>query len=84
MILHEFPDLTWLKSQIAHGFSNRLGWGNLQLNTEGFPSVVIHTKVRECFRPDIKGPFSFFLIYAEIVFAAWTVKLPASMKTVIL
>jgi len=61
MIFHEFPDLTWLKSQVAHGFSNRLGWGNLPLDTEGFPSVIIHTKVSECFRPDIKGPFSFFL-----------------------
>src|SRR5258708_20068720 len=61
MIFHEFPDLTWLKSQVAQGFSNRLGWGNLPLDTEGFPSVIIHTKVRECFRPDIKGPFSFFL-----------------------
>lgn len=61
MIFHEFPDLSWLKSQVAQGFSNRLGWGNLPLDTEGFPSVIIHTKVRECFRPDIKGPFSFFL-----------------------
>ena len=61
MIFHEFPDLSWLKHQIAQGFSNRLGWGNLPLDTEGFPSVIIHTKVRECFRPDIKGPFSFFL-----------------------
>jgi len=61
MIFHEFPDLAWLKSQIAQGFSNRLGWGNLPLDAEGFPSVIIHTKVRECFRPDIKGPFSFFL-----------------------
>jgi AraC family transcriptional regulator len=61
MIFREFPDLTWLKSQIAQGFGNRLGWGNLPLDTEGFPSVIIHTKVMECFRPDIKGPFSFFL-----------------------
>jgi len=61
MIFHEFPDIAWLKSQIAQGFSNRLGWGNLPLEKEGFPSVVINTKVRECFRPDIKGPFSFFL-----------------------
>lgn len=61
MILHEFPDITWLKSQIAEGFSNRLGWGNLPLEREGFPSVVIHTKVKECYRPDIVGPFSFFL-----------------------
>lgn len=61
MIFYEFPDLTWLKSQIAQGFSNRLGWGNIPLDREGFPSVIIQTKVRECFRPDIKGPFSFFL-----------------------
>jgi AraC family transcriptional regulator len=61
MILREFPDLTWLKSQITQGFSNRLGWGNLPLDTDGFPSVVIRTRVRECFRPDIEGPFSFFL-----------------------
>jgi AraC family transcriptional regulator len=61
MIFQEFPDLTWLKSQIAQGFNNRLGWGNLPLDTEGFPSVIIHTKVSECFRPAIKGPFSFFL-----------------------
>jgi AraC family transcriptional regulator len=61
MIFHEFPDLTWLKSQVAQRFNNRLGWGNLMLDTEGFPSVIIHTKVRECFRPDIKGPVSFFL-----------------------
>lgn len=61
MIFHEFPDLSWLKRQIAQGFSNRLGWGNLPLDTEGFPSVIIHTKIRECFRPDVKGPFSFFL-----------------------
>jgi AraC family transcriptional regulator len=61
MIFHEFPDITWLKNQVAQGFSNRLGWGNLMLDTEGFPSVIIHTSVRECFRPDIKGPVSFFL-----------------------
>ena len=61
MIIHEFPDIGWLKSQIAQGFSNRLGWGNLPLDTEGFPSVVINTRVSECFRPDIKGPYSFFL-----------------------
>jgi len=61
MIFHEFPDLAWLKNQVAQGFSNRLGWRNLLLDTEGFPSVIIHTRVRECFRPEIKGPVSFFL-----------------------
>ncbi|HTR28684.1 MAG TPA: helix-turn-helix transcriptional regulator [Puia sp.] len=61
MILHEFPDLGWLKGQIARGFSNRMGWCGRVLANEGFPSVVIHTRVRECYRPDVKGPFSFFL-----------------------
>jgi AraC family transcriptional regulator len=61
MILYEFPNLNWLKNQIAQGFSNRLGWGNLQLESAGFPSVIINTKVNECFRPDISGPISFFL-----------------------
>ena len=61
MILHEFPDLGWLKGQIARGFDNRLGWGSHCLETAGFPSVIIHTISHECYRPDIKGPFSFFL-----------------------
>ena len=61
MILNEFPDLDWLKNQAAQGFSNRMGWGNQRLDTEGFPSVIIHTRSSECFRPGIKGPFSFFL-----------------------
>ncbi|HWB93234.1 MAG TPA: AraC family transcriptional regulator [Puia sp.] len=61
MILHEFPDLVWLKGQITRGFSDRLGWCARPLDTAGFPNVIVHTKVRECFRPDIKGPVSFFL-----------------------
>ena len=61
MILQEFPDISWLKHQIDQGFSNKLGWGNCHLDTEGFPSVIIHTRSEECFRPDIKGPISLFL-----------------------
>ncbi|MBN8854316.1 MAG: hypothetical protein BGO55_07960 [Sphingobacteriales bacterium 50-39] len=61
MILHEFPDIQWLKGQIARRWDNRVGWGNHCLDADGFPSVIIHTVSRECFRPDIKGPFSFFL-----------------------
>jgi len=61
MILQEFPDISWLKNQIDQGFSNKLGWGNFHLDTEGFPSVIIHTRSEECFRPDIKGPISLFL-----------------------
>ena len=61
MILREFPDLGWLKRQIDQGFRDKKGWGNLRLETEGFPSVVIYTPVGECYRPDIKGPISLFV-----------------------
>lgn len=61
MILHEFPDLDWLKNQIARGFSNCRGWRNYPLDTTGFPSVIIHTTSRGSFRPDVKGPVSLFL-----------------------
>jgi AraC family transcriptional regulator len=61
MILQEFPDISWLKNQIEQGFSNKRGWGNYCLDTEGFPSVIIHTRPSACFRPDIKGPISLFL-----------------------
>jgi AraC family transcriptional regulator len=61
MILQEFPDIGWLKNQIANGFVNRRGWGNLSLDTAGFPSVIIHASTRGCYRPDVKGPFSLFL-----------------------
>lgn len=61
MILHEFPDLGWLKDQITNGFVNRQGWGNRGLEAAGFPNVIIHTRSQGCYRPDVKGPFSLFL-----------------------
>jgi AraC family transcriptional regulator len=61
VIFHEFPDLVWLKKQIAQGFDNQLGWGDHRLESKGFPSVIIHTIDQTCYRPDIKGPFSIFL-----------------------
>ena len=61
MIFHEFPDLVWLKGQISRGFSDRRGWGGHILEKEGFPSVIIHTESKGCYRPDIKGPLSFFV-----------------------
>jgi AraC family transcriptional regulator len=61
MILEQFPDLVWLKAQIAQRFQNRRGYGNLPLDAEGFPSVIIHTRTKQCFRPDITGPISLFL-----------------------
>jgi AraC family transcriptional regulator len=61
VILREFPDLGWLKRQIDQGFRDKKGWGNLQLERVGFPSVVIHTPAKECYRPDVKGPISLFV-----------------------
>jgi AraC family transcriptional regulator len=61
MILHEFPDIIWLKRQIEVRFRDRKAFNGLELESEGFPSVVINTKVKESFRPDIKGPISLFM-----------------------
>ena len=61
MILHDFPDLRWLKNQIDQRFQQRRAFNNLPLETEGFPSVIINTTVKECYRPDIMGPISLFL-----------------------
>ncbi|MBV9989635.1 MAG: helix-turn-helix transcriptional regulator [Chitinophagaceae bacterium] len=61
MIATQFPELGWLKARIAENFRSRRGLGNLQLDTEGFPSVVINAKSKETFRPDIAGPLSVFI-----------------------
>lgn len=61
MILRQFPDLQWLKSQIARNFAARRGYNNQPLDNEGFPSVIINTTVKETFRPDVTGPISLFL-----------------------
>jgi len=61
MILKGFPDLNWLKNQIDQGFRQRKGYNNVSLETDGFPSVIINASVHETYRPDIKGPVSFFL-----------------------
>lgn len=61
MIAKAFPDLHWLKGQIAKNFSDRRGPGTLRLDTDGFPSVVINAKSRSQYRPDIIGPLSVFM-----------------------
>lgn len=61
MILSEFPDLQWLKQKIDERFQQRRGYRNVPLDTDGFPSVIIHTRVTESYRPDVVGPISLFL-----------------------
>jgi AraC family transcriptional regulator len=60
MIIRQFPDLNWLKAQIDNRFANKLAPGNLQLDSDGFPSVIINTKSTSSYRPDIVGPVSLF------------------------
>jgi len=61
MILAQFPDLQWLKTQIAQSFAARRGYNNIPLPSTGFPSVIINTTTKHAFRPNITGPISLFL-----------------------
>jgi AraC family transcriptional regulator len=51
MIRHNFPDLQWLKKQIA----------TEQFTKKGWPNVIIHAQGISDYRPDIKGPLSIFM-----------------------
>jgi AraC family transcriptional regulator len=48
----DFPNLTWLKKQIDHGFENN--------QLQGWPNVIIHAHTTTEHRPDIKGTLSLF------------------------
>lgn len=61
MILNQFPDIKWLKQQIDQNFRSRKSFHGLELEHEGFPSVVINTTITESYRPDVRGPVSLFL-----------------------
>lgn len=61
MILNDFPDIVWLKRQIEENFRSRKSFHGLELEHEGFPSVVINTKVNQSYRPDVRGPISLFM-----------------------
>ncbi len=60
MLLYQFPDLQWLKAQACARFANRQGVGGIQLPNEGWPTVVMNTKVRDVVRDNIQGPLSIF------------------------
>ncbi|MDN5216255.1 AraC family transcriptional regulator [Fulvivirgaceae bacterium BMA12] len=61
MILKEFPDISWLKKQIASGFQDQKSWDNRPLPDSGWPSVILNVKTREAERVNIKGPLSIFM-----------------------
>jgi AraC family transcriptional regulator len=52
MLRTDFPDLGWLKSQVARRFADGQGW----------PSVIIQARpTAPVHRPDIRGPLSLFM-----------------------
>ncbi len=60
MVLHEFPDLGWLKKQISEGFASGEGWRGRVLQDPGWPTVILNTRSTSVFRNDIVGPISLF------------------------
>jgi AraC family transcriptional regulator len=60
MLLHEFPNLQWLKAQAETRFQNRRGVGGIQLNDPGWPSVILNARTRSTVRDNIRGPLSIF------------------------
>jgi AraC family transcriptional regulator len=60
MILHQFPNIDWLRSQARSGFKNRTGVHGLRLQHTGWPTVVLNTTSSEIERKDILGTFSVF------------------------
>jgi AraC family transcriptional regulator len=61
MILRAFPEITWLKKQIASNFSNQRGPDNVVLAAPAWPTVVLNVKTAQAIRPDIRGPLSLFI-----------------------
>lgn len=61
MLIHEFPDIGWLKKQIKENFNNQKAVGGVRLQQPGWPTVVLNSQIKEIGRHDIKGPFSLFL-----------------------
>ncbi|HEV8515429.1 MAG TPA: AraC family transcriptional regulator [Cyclobacteriaceae bacterium] len=60
MLLHEFPDIHWLKSQIQTRFENQKTWDGRKLEHPGWPTVILNTKAKKVIRENISGPLSIF------------------------
>lgn len=61
MLIHQFPDIQWLKAKIREGFSDKKAINDIPLKHRGWPTVVLNTKTRLADRRDIQGPFSLFV-----------------------
>lgn len=60
MLLKEFPDIHWLKSQIQTRFKNQRTWDGRKLEHPGWPTVILNTKAKNVRRENISGPLSIF------------------------
>jgi AraC family transcriptional regulator len=60
MLIHEFPDIHWLKQQIKSRFENRRSWNGQKLATSGWPTVVLNASAKNIVREDVIGPLSIF------------------------
>ena len=60
MLLREFPDIHWLKSQIQTRFENQRTWDGGKLEHPGWPTVILNTKAKKVLRENISGPLSIF------------------------
>ncbi|HEY8935535.1 MAG TPA: AraC family transcriptional regulator [Cyclobacteriaceae bacterium] len=61
MILHQFPNLQWLKQQADQRFINRKDVAGNVLPNEGWPTVILNAQTKSTYRDNIKGPLSLFL-----------------------
>lgn len=60
MLVHQFPDLQWLKRQANTSFADRRAINGLPLPVGGWPNVILHASSRKTVRDGIKGPLSIF------------------------
>ena len=60
MLLTEFPDLSWLKTQIASNFHEQKTWTGEHLDQKGWPTVVLNVQSQHTVREDIQGTLSIF------------------------
>jgi AraC family transcriptional regulator len=60
MILHQFPDLDWLKHQSESRFQDRISPYGLALPHQGWPTVILNVDSKITYRDGIRGPVSLF------------------------
>lgn len=61
MVLHEFPDLRWLKQQVEQRFTSQQGWRGTPLRHPGWPTVVLNVATQQAYRDQVVGPVSLFM-----------------------